>query len=481
LRRGVVKEDPNRAERRVSRGSPSVVPGAEPAWWLQEAPPDAPAPLLEDDAEAEVAIVGGGYTGLWTALALKEREPSLGVAVLEAEFCGFGPSGRNGGFLETYWPALARLHDRLGAGGALAVARASEGAIAAVRGLGEDVWLREAGMLLVSASPLQDAAAERAVAVARELGVEEEGVPLAAPGLAERIRSPRFRRGVFFRKAATVQPARLVRALRRRALDAGVRLYEGTRVTRIRPGVVEAGRARLRAPEIVVATNAWAAGWRPLARRLTPFGSYIVLTEPVPDLLAEIGWTGGEAVVDGRMFLHYFRTTPDGRVVMGSGSGPIGFGGRIDRRFTDDEATVTRAERGLRELLPVLAHARVEHAWGGPIDVSADHLPLFGTLPGARIHYGAGYTGNGVGPSWLGGQILASLVLEADDEWARLPLVNRHVRPLPRQPVNFIGGSLVRAAMLAVEDADEGAGRPPPGARFVASLPGRLGLRVGSR
>jgi glycine/D-amino acid oxidase-like deaminating enzyme len=166
---------------------------------------------------------------------------------------------------------------------------------------------------------------------------------------------------------------------------------------------------------------------------------------------------------------------------MGSGSAPIGFGGRIGRRFTHDRPTAARAEAGLRALLPGLADARVEHAWGGPIDVSADHLPVFGTVPGARIHFGAGYTGNGVGPSWLGGQILASLVLGSDDDLAQLPLVQRRVRKLPPEPVNFLGGSLVRAALLSVEEADEADRRPPPGARLVASLPRRLGLRVGTR
>jgi hypothetical protein len=123
----------------------------------------------------------------------------------------------------------------------------------------------------------------------------------------------------------------------------------------------------------------------------------------------------------------------------------------------------------------------VEHAWGGPIDVSADHVPLFGTVPGTRMHYGAGYTGNGVGPSWLGGQILASLALGADDEWTRLPIVGRALRKLPPEPFNYLGGRLVRSALLTVEEA-EAAGRPAPGAaRFVASLPQRLGLRLGTR
>jgi glycine/D-amino acid oxidase-like deaminating enzyme len=456
----------------------TVAPGTP--WWLLEAPPDEELPPLAGDAECDVAIAGGGYTGLWTAIALLERRPGLRVTILEAGRCGHGPSGRNGGFLEAYWCGLPRLRSRVGDEGALALARASEGALPAVRGLGEDVWLRGAGMLRVSASPTQDAAVDHAVAAARELGVPERAVPLGADELAGRCRSPVFRRGVFLPDAATVQPARLARALRRRALALGAAIHERTPVLGARPGELRTANGRLCAQEVVVATNAWSASWRPLARRLTPFGSYVVLTEPVPGLLEEIGWTGGEAIADERMFLHYFRTTADGRVLMGSGSGPIGFRGRIDERFTKDRPTVARAEAGLRRLLPALAGARVEHAWGGPIDVSADHLPFFGTLPG-RIHYGAGYSGNGVGPTWLGGQILASLVLGLDDEWTRLPLVTRRVPRLPPEPIRRLGGGLIRSAILAVENAEDAGRRGPLAARAVASLPRRLGLRIGTR
>jgi glycine/D-amino acid oxidase-like deaminating enzyme len=459
----------------------SVAPGLEPPWWLLEAPPDPAAPPLQGDAEADVAIVGGGYTGLWTALALAERDPALRIVVLEAAFAGHGPSGRNGGFLETYWCALARLRERVGDEDALALARASEGALAAVAALPDDVWLRQAGVLRVSASPAQDGALERGPKAARALGVPERAIPLTAGEVAERCRSRAFRRGVLFPDAATVQPARLVRALRRAALARGVRLHESTPVTAIRPGSLQTPRGRLSAPEIVVATNAWASSWRPLSRHLTNFGSYVVLTEPAPDRLAELGWTRGEAISDGRMFLHYFRTTADGRVLMGSGSGPIGWRGHVDRRFTHDGATAARAEAGLRRLLPGLAGLRVEHCWGGPVDVSADHLPFFGTMRGTRIHYGAGYSGNGVGPSWLGGQILASLVLGANDEWARLSLATRRVPSLPPEPLRRLGGGLIRSAILACEEAEDAGRRPNGAAQAVASLPRRLGLRVGTR
>ena len=174
----------------------------------------------------------------------------------------------------------------------------------------------------------------------------------------------------------------------------------------------------------MLALNVWGTRW-PLGGRQTNFGSAVVLTEPVPELLEEIGWTGGEAITDGRMFLHYFRTTPDGRVLMGSGSGRLGLGDHVGPGILDDLPAQARAERGLRELLPALAAAPIAARWSGPIDVSADKLPRFETVPGTRIHYGAGYSGNGVGPSWLGGQILASLALGAADEWTALPLVDR--------------------------------------------------------
>ena len=472
--------------------TPSVLAGLEPPWWLDEAlsleGEAAGAVPLQGEIAVDVVIVGGGYTGLWTALALKEREPGLRVAVLEAEICGWGPSGRNGGFLRGFWTDLAQLRGLLGDGPALELARAGSKIIPAVRAFcefyGEDIWLREAGYLKVSAAPAQDAALARYEEAARALGVEETAVPLSASEVAERVRSPRFRRGVFFAECATIQPARLVRALRRAVLASGVTVHERTRVTRLRagrPNVVEAARGSVTAAEVVVATNAWMAGWKPVRANLTNFGSYVVLTEPVPELLASIGWTGGEAVSDARMFLHYFRTTDDGRVLMGSGSGPIGFGGKVDARFTADTATVARAERGLRRLLPDLAGARIERAWGGPVDVAADHQPFFGTVPGTTIHYGVGYSGHGVGPAWVGGQVLASLALSSTDEWTSLPLVHRHVHRLPPEPFRGLGGGLVRSAILACEYAEEAGRRPPLLARAVASVPRRLGLEIGNR
>ena len=470
---------------------PSVEPRL-PSWWLEDAlareGDPAPAPALSGDATADVAIVGGGYTGLWTALALRERAPDLRITLLEAEICGDGPSGRNGGFLHGYWGSLPGILSVLGEERALELAQAGEKIIPGIRDWAEarveDVWLRENGMIEVSASPSQDASVEKAAAAAAGVGHPDQIVPLTPEEVAQRVSSPVFRAGVFYPECATVHPGLLVRALRRAALDAGVTLHEGTRVTAVRagsPNEVETPEGILRAPELVLATNAALTGWKPASRNLTNFGSYVVLTEPAPEALAEIGWTGGEAIVDGRMFLHYFRTTNDGRVLMGSGSGPIGFGGHVDDRFSRDRPTAARAEAGLRRLLPGLDGVRIERAWGGPIDVSADHLPFFRTQPGTRIHYGAGYSGHGVGPAWLGGRILASLALGADDEWTRSPLATRTLPRLPPEPFRRVGGGIVRWAIMSCEAAEEEERRPPVAARAAAALPRLLGMELGTR
>ncbi len=447
--------------------------------WLDEAPPDPPARPLAGAADADVAIVGGGYTGLWTALTLAERAPELRIVLLEAGVCGTGPSGRNGGFLHGYWSRLALLRERLDDEAALRLARAAEGSLAAVRALGDDVGLVEGGFLKVSAAPAQDASVDATVEAAHALGVPEEAVPLGPDEVAATCASPVFRRGVFVRHGATVQPALLARALRRRAEAAGIAIHEHSPVRRVRHGEVETADGRVRAPDVVVAVNAWASSWAPLARRLTAFGSFCVATEPAPELLDEIGWTRGEAIVDGRMFVHYFRTTADGRVVMGSGGGPIARGRRLGESLFTDPAAIARAEAGLRRLLPGLADARVTHGWGGPIDVSSDQLPFVGAFD--RVHYAAGYSGSGVGPSWLLAQALASRVLGADDEWARLPLVRPLPPALPPEPLKGLGGALVRRAALAVEDAEERGGRGSAPTRAVAALPSLLGMPLGRR
>ena len=470
---------------------PSVLPGNEPSWWLQEAlaaEPDVRVlPSLEGNVETDVAILGGGYTGLWTALLLRERVPQLRIAVLESEVCGAGASGKNGGFVHGYWHGIAKFANNFGDDAALEIARLGSRAQDAIRAFctsgGRDVWWRENGIIKIACSPAQDASIERTIATTRRFGVTDKAIPLTPEEVQQHCRSPRFRAGVWMTEAATVQPARLARALRRAALERNIQIYEDTPAGDVRvgtPHTIVTPRGSLRAHEVVLALNAALTSRPDLQPRMMNFSSYMVITEPVPHLLEKIGWTGGEGLDDARMFVHYFRTTHDGRVAMGSGSGPIDFNGNL-ARTTTDEASAARAETALRRLLPDLDDARVTHSWGGPIDVSGDGLPFFGTLRPGGLHFGCGYSGHGVNPTWIGGKILASLVLREDNEWTRSFFCRRRVPMFPPEPFRTVAGRLVRASIIRCEEAEEDEERPPVFAQIGAALPKIFGVRVGTR
>ena len=449
-------------------------------WWLEDAGRVGPQLPLDRDTTADVVIVGGGYLGLWTAWQLKTLEPGTDVVVLEAGLAGHGPSGRNGGFVSTLWDDLPILRDRVGDERAVAVARASE---RGVHGIGEwcerhdvDAWYRAAPTLYVATSPSQLETPDDAVAACAEVGCPDEVRPITAAELAQRCDAG-FLGGTILRTSATVHPARLALALRARVLAAGVRLHEHTPVR----GITTAAEAvtasgRVRAGAAVLAVNSATAAFHGFRLAHAVASSHMVITEPVPDVIEKLGWTGDEPIADGRTLLHYLRTTRDGRIAFGWGGGRMGFGGRRLGRLEVDGAVARATAEDLVRFFPQLQGRRVTNAWGGPIDVSPTHLPIFGSR--GRVHHGFGFTGNGVGPTYLGGEILARLALDRRDELTRLALVDPERKLMPPEPLRWAGGSVIRRALVR-SDAAEAAGRRPDAiTRFVAGLPRRLGLRL---
>jgi glycine/D-amino acid oxidase-like deaminating enzyme len=449
-------------------------------WWLEEAGDVTPTRPLEGDASADVVIVGGGYLGMWTAWHVLELDPNADVVLLESAVCGHGPSGRNGGFCETLWGDAQTLRAQAGDSAALAVCRASE---ESVRGIGAwcsrnevDAWFREAPMLQVATTESQLGSWDEAVEAAAALGAAEEVAAAKADDVRARCASPLFLGGALYRLNATVHPARLALGLRARLLERGVRVHERTAATRVDDEGATTRTGCVRAGATVLAANAATAGFPGYRRSLAVASSHIVLTEPVPDVLDELGWTGGEAIVDSRTLVHYMRTTRDGRIVFGWGGGTMGIGGRAADRLELDAGVVAETRKALVRFFPQTRGRGVTHAWGGPIDVSPTHFPVFGSR--GRVHHGFGFTGNGVGPSYLGGEILARLALDHRDERTQLAIVDPPRKLFPPEPFRYLGGSLVRRALLA-QDAAEDDGRAPGAAtRFVASLPKRLGMRL---
>jgi glycine/D-amino acid oxidase-like deaminating enzyme len=446
-------------------------------WWLAEAGGFEPFPALDGDRTADVVVIGGGYAGLWTAWQLRERGAT--VAVLEAELCGHGPSGRNGGFCETLWTQFPELAERFGRDRALAAATASSESVAAIgawcEAQGVDAWFRRSGYLQVSTTPAHDAVLDRILAAAPAEKVE----PLDGAAVRARCDSPRFRRGLYVPDDATVHPARLALGLRARVREAGADVFERSRVRalRVAPGQVsvQTNGGSVRAGAAVLAVNAATRAIRPLRARLSVTSSHIVLTEPVPDVLEAIGWTGGESVADSRTFLHYLRTTRDGRILFGWGGGRLAAGARLHGRVEVDGDVADETRAHLVATFPGLRGRAVTHAWGGPIDVSPSHLPQIGSLPGAPVHYAFGFTGNGVGPSHLAGRALAAL---ASGERSELALIEEAPVKVPPEPLAWLGGNLVRRAFLRRERLEEAGRGVDPFTRALTAAPRVIGIHV---
>ncbi len=443
-------------------------------------------PPLSADNSADVVVLGGGYTGMWTAYFLKERDPGIDVVLLERDVCGGGPSGRNGGFVNAFWDELPVLAERHGEDAALAMCRMAERSIGEIGAWCEahdvDAWYSRGGDVGVATSPSQDGAWWETAEAARRVGAGDVYVELSPEEVADRCRSPIFRGGVFIPGAAHVQPARLARGLRRVLLERGVRIFEGTPVLRFRGGSqaeAETLGGRVTAGSAIVGLGVYAARLRRFRRAILPRGSYIVITAPVPEKLDEVGWTGGEGLYDFRSSLHYLRTTPDGRIAFGGASARAGLGTGLGRRLDFDEASVARLVRDLHRWFPSFRDVPVECAWGGPIDVTGLHIPFFGTLASGNVHYGLGFTGGGVGPCHLGGRILSGLVLGVEDEYTRLPLVGAEPKPFPPEPLRSPGAFLTHRAIVRKDDAEDEGRRPNPLVDMVARLPRRLGYNLG--
>ena len=467
---------------------PLPTPGPRRAWWLREALAAEQlqrlAPSLFGETTADVAIIGGGYTGMWTAYCLTEMAPGMRIVLLEADICGGGPSGRNGGFLHGWWEYLPYLVERYGPEQGLQIARAADEVVIGIgewcRRHGVDAWFTPGGYLRVNAFPALANDWSQTIADLERLGAPGQLLHLDRAAVQAVCASPAFGEGLLMPSAATIQPALLARGLRRVLLERGVQIHEGTAVEHLRAGApvrLETARGRVTADQVVLAVNAWAAGWPGFRTRVLAWGSYMVLTEPIPDRLAALGWSGGEAIADSRFTISYFRTTRDGRIAFGAGVGAAGFDGRIGPIFTHDRQAIGRVVANFRHLFPMLADVRLDDAWGGPIDITADRFPEIGSRDGGRVLYAHGFAGNGVGPARLAGRILAARIAGGGDPIASLSFVGRRQRFLPPEPFRYIGARSIREALIRQDDAMDAGRRPALLTRLVARVPGLLGYR----
>jgi glycine/D-amino acid oxidase-like deaminating enzyme len=449
---------------------------------------DRPCPPLAGSARADVVIVGGGYTGMWTAWHLLEREPGIDVLLLEAdEICGAGPSGRNGGFCYGLWDDLAALIRAFGEERAIALAEIADESVVGIRDWLDvhdvDAWFTGAGSVSAASAPAQEGSWRDDVDLFARLGLTDRLQELSAAEVAARVRSPVLGGGIFEPRTAILQPARLALGLRRELLRAGVRIHERTPVARVAAGppvrIETAGGATVEAGRGVFGLGAWTASLPRFRRAVMPRGTSIVVTAPAPERLAEIGWTGGEGLGDFRVAVHYVRTTPDGRIAFGAAGSSAGIGAGLGPKLRYDARAMVNLVDDLHRWFPSWRDVPVERGWGGPMDLTTAHRPFFGTLPGGALHVGAGYAGGGVGPSHLGGRILSGLVTGAEDRFTSLPIVGPVPGRFPPDPFRSVGAAVVQGAIVRRDEAHDRGSRPGPLTDLVAHLPRRLGYELG--
>ncbi|MCA1186264.1 FAD-binding oxidoreductase [Saccharopolyspora sp. 6T] len=442
----------------------SALADAEPvAFWPQRSP-IAPRPPLPGPSRADLAVVGAGLTGLWTAVLAKQRDPGLDVLVLDAGRAGSGGSARSGGFLSEslthglahgtwLWPAEI--------GGLVELGRRN------LREIGEfldaegiDADLSWCGKTAVATEPHQVGELRDEADLYREHGFT--ALFQGAGGVRADLRSDSFRAGLRLPEAGgLVDPAKLVGGLLAAAERAGVRVHEGSPVRSVRAG---AAAVRLRCPQgtveagrVVLATNAFPAPLRGLRRRVLPVWDHVLVTEPLSAAAWDsLGWRERQGVTDSHNLFHYFRPTPDGRVLWGGGAPEYFFGGRTSGRLADRPEVHRRLAARFFATFPQLEGTRFTHRWGGPIDATTRSTPVFGAACAGRVAYATGFTGLGVAASRFGAQVALDLLAGAETRRTRSALARTRPLPYPPEPLRW---PLVRLTHRALARADATAGR----------------------
>ena len=436
-----------------------------------------PRPALTGDTDADVAVVGGGMTGLWTALHLKEAAPDCRIVVLEAEVCGFGASGRNGGWCSALFPAsLPALEAIAGRDAAVAQWRAMVDTVTAVGAdldrLGIDAGFAHGGTVTVATSRAHVDRLRHEVDVHRHYGFGPEDLHWCEPSeVTEHVRTPVVHGGTFTPHCAAVDPARLVRGLARAAEAAGVVVNEQSRVREIGQGRVRCDGGTVRATTVLRCTEGWTPSLPGAEREVVPLYSLMVATEPLADdVWAQIGLDRRPTFSDGRHLLIYAQRTADGRLAFGGRGAPYHWGSTVRDAFDRDTRVHDQLVRTLHELFPATRDAAITHRWGGPLAVPRDWCASVRLDRATGLGSAGGYVGDGVATTHLAGRTLADLVLGHDSDLVRLPWVDHVSRAWEPEPLRWLGINGGGVVAAAADRREARTGRPSTGWGRVLGL-----------
>ncbi len=446
--------------------------------WLSNPELDlTPRPPLDGDAATDVVIVGGGFTGLWTAYYLTERDPSLSVMVIEREICGFGASGRNGGWVVGELPAGVSTyaahssHDE-----AMRQARELFATVDEVgrvtRAEGIACGYQKGGVVRWARNAPQAARQKAEIEHQRAEGFTEDEVRLLTPEDARALgNASDIRSGVFFSACAAVDPARLIRGLARVVEARGVRIVEQTAATRVAPGVVETGRGTVRAATVIRATEAYTRDLVGEKRTMAPIYSLMIATEPLDDhTLGDIGLSTRPTFADDRYMVVYGQRTEDNRIAFGGRGVPYAFGSGINPALEKDASAHELIHRTLLEILPGLAGAAITHRWGGVLGAPRNWMPSLWLDRPSGFGTAGGYVGEGVAAANMAGRTMADLITETDSDLVTLPWVGITSRKWEPEPLRWLGVRGTRMVMDRADAYEYRTDRPSRAGRLAYSL-----------
>ncbi|MGK2874322.1 MAG: NAD(P)/FAD-dependent oxidoreductase [Nocardioides sp.] len=445
--------------------------------WAATAPARGPAPGLTQDLEVDVAIVGAGYTGLWTAYYLARSAPNLRIVVIEAETVGFGASGRNGGWASALFPAsMDTVAAMSSPDAAIAQDRAMRLSIneiiAVTDAEGIEADIAHGGTVVAARTPAQLVRAEDEVADALTWG-RTDATLLGAQRAAAAMNATGTLAASATTDCAAVHPLKLARGLAEAVERLGVRIAEHTRAVDIAPHQVTTTGGVVGAAHVVRATEGFTPALPGLKRQVIPVYSLMIATEPLTETTwSEIGLADRQTFSDHRHLIIYGQRTADGRLVFGGRGAPYAFGSRVRPSLDRDDAVFAALRETLVDMFPVLATAKIDYAWGGPLGIARDWCPSVGLDPTTGIGWAGGYVGDGVTTTNLAGRTLRDLILGTRSDLTALPWVNHRSPAWEPEPLRWIGVNLgLRATMLA--DREEAVtGRPSRIARTLAPLLG---------
>ncbi|MEU6545333.1 FAD-dependent oxidoreductase [Streptomyces sp. NPDC046859] len=430
-------------------------------YWLDDPGRPRPEPALTTAETCDLLVVGGGYSGLWTALLAKERDPGRDVVLVEGREAGWAASGRNGGFCAASlthgtanglarWPREIHTLERLGARNLDEIERA-------VTRYSLDCDFERSGEIDVATEPYQARELRARYDELRDHGLDEGIEFLDAEAVRAQVDSPTFRAGLYDRRGvALLHPAKLVRGLKRACQDLGVRVYEHTPALDLKPYgagmAVRTPYGRIRARRVALGTNIFPNLVRRVRSYTVPVYDYALMTEPLTeDQLASIGWKNRQGLGDSANQFHYFRLSADNRVLWGGYDAVYPYGGRVRSEYDDRPETYAKLAGHFFTCFPQLEGLRFTHAWGGAIDTCSRFSAFFGTAHRGRVAYAAGYTGLGVGATRFGADVMLDLLAGERTERTELEMVRRKPLPFPPEPFAWTGIALTKWSLARAD------------------------------